>query len=250
VIPVAWGITVALAVAPNLTVKQPSPYQWVLFAALLCVAMIPFLWNGARPLRTYASMLILLTLLAVFFWNTLPTWMSRQAWFPDSSGYEAAFITQTPKLVAAFMMITVLALIGYRRQDYFVTSNAHGKLWIGSAEIAALFVGLAVLVYSKAGPAGVSSISIVRYLPLTLLLAAMNSFAEEVLYAPGLVILRIVLNALPFGTGARQHTGGHGHVYVPWRYGDKRQLGNAIARAAHTRSILNNSTTGESLRAK
>jgi membrane protease YdiL (CAAX protease family) len=120
--------------------------------------------------------------------------MSRQAWFPYSSGYEAAFITQTPKLVAAFIMMAVLALIGYRRQDYFVTSDAHGKLWIGSAGVAALFVRLAVVVYSKAGAAVVNSISIVRYLPLTLLLAALNSFAEEVLYRGALIgpLLRYV----------------------------------------------------------
>jgi hypothetical protein len=60
--------------------------------------------NGAvQPLRTYAVMLVLLTLLAVFFWNGLPAWMSGQAWFPDSSGYAAAFITQSPKFVAAFV---------------------------------------------------------------------------------------------------------------------------------------------------
>jgi hypothetical protein len=40
--------------------------------------------------------LVLLTLLAVFFWNGLPAWMSRQAWFPDPYGYAAAFITQAP----------------------------------------------------------------------------------------------------------------------------------------------------------
>ena len=102
--PVAWGITLALAVAPEVTAtRAPFPLQWALFGGLLCAAMIPFLWKAARPLRTYAGVLALLTLLAVFFWNPLPTWMSRQAWFPDPSGYAAAFITQAPKVVAAFV---------------------------------------------------------------------------------------------------------------------------------------------------
>src|SRR6478672_6503940 len=100
--PVVWGITVALAVAPDLTAtRAPSLLQWAVFAALLCPALIPFLWQAARSLRTYAGMLVLLTLLAVFFWNALPTWMSRQEWFPDPSGYAAAFMMQTPKVVAA-----------------------------------------------------------------------------------------------------------------------------------------------------
>jgi len=77
--PVAWGITLALAVAPEVTAtRAPFPLQWALFGALLCAAMIPFLWKAARPLRTYAGVLALLTLLAVFFWNPLPTWMSRR----------------------------------------------------------------------------------------------------------------------------------------------------------------------------
>jgi len=71
--PVVWGITVALAVTPDLTAMRAlSLLQWVVFGPLLCPALIPFLWRAARPLRTYAGMLVLLTLLAVFFWNGLP----------------------------------------------------------------------------------------------------------------------------------------------------------------------------------
>src|SRR3954464_8081257 len=130
--PAAWAITVALALAPEVSVaRAPSPLRWVLFAALLCVALIPFLWETVRPLRTYAGMLFLQTLLAVFFWNAVPAWMSRQAWFPDPSGYPAAFMMQSPKVVAAFVMMAVLALLGYRRQDFFLSSGAYAKLWTG-----------------------------------------------------------------------------------------------------------------------
>ncbi|HTA43239.1 MAG TPA: CPBP family intramembrane glutamic endopeptidase [Bryobacteraceae bacterium] len=181
-IPAAWVITVALAVVPAVTVtRAPSPLQWVLFAALLCAAMIPFLWKAARPLRTYAGMLLLQTLLAVFFWNALPTWMSRQAWFPDSSGYAAAFIMQSPKVVAAFMMMAVLALLGYRRQEFFVSSGAHGKVWIAAGVVATVVVGFTILV-SMQTTAAEANVAAARYLPLALVLAAMNSFAEEMLY--------------------------------------------------------------------
>jgi membrane protease YdiL (CAAX protease family) len=181
--PVAWGITVALAVAPNVTAtREPSLLRWALFAALLCTAMIPFVWTAARPLRTYAGMLVLLVLLAVFFWNGLPTWMSRQAWFPNPSGYAAAFIMQAPKVVAAFVMMAVLVLFGYRRQEFFVSSGAHGKLWIGSGVVAALAVGLMVVYLQTPVAEAKGSSGAIRYLPLALVLAAMNSFAEEMLY--------------------------------------------------------------------
>jgi membrane protease YdiL (CAAX protease family) len=127
-------------------------------------------------------MLVLLMLLAVFFWNALPTWMSRQGWFPDPSGYAAAFIVQTPKVVAAFVMMAVLALLGYRRQEFFVSSGAHGKLWIGSGVVVALAIGLTVVYSQTPGAEGKGATEAMRYLPLALVLAAMNSFAEEMLY--------------------------------------------------------------------
>jgi hypothetical protein len=77
----------------------------------------------------------------------------------------------------------VLALLGYRRQEFFVSSGPHRKLWIGSGVVAALVMGLTMVVYLQTtaaeakGAAGAT-----RYLPLALVLAAMNSFAEEMLY--------------------------------------------------------------------
>ena len=122
-------------------------------------------------------------MLAVFFWNPLPTWMSQQAWFPGPSGYAAAFIMQSPKVVAAFVMMAVLALLGYRRQEFFLSSGAHGKLWIGSGAAAALAMGLTMFVYLHPTAAEAKgSAGAIRYLPLALVLAAMNSFAEEMLY--------------------------------------------------------------------
>ncbi len=162
---------------------MPFLLRWALFAALLCAAIIPFLWKAARPLRTYAGMLVLLMLLAVFFWNPLPAWMSRQAWFPDPSGYPAAFIVQAPKVVAAFVMMAVLALLGYRRQEFFVSSGAHRKSWIGSGVLAALVMGFTMVLYLQTTSAEAKGAAgAVRYLPLALVLAAMNSFAEEMLY--------------------------------------------------------------------
>jgi membrane protease YdiL (CAAX protease family) len=181
---IAWGITVALAVAPEVAATRvPSLLRWALFTGLLCAAMVPFLWKPARPLRTYAGMLVLLMLLAVFFWSALPTWMSRRPWFPDPSGYAAAFIIQAPKVVAAFVMMAVLALLGYRRQEFFVASGAHAKLSIASGVVAALVMGFTMVVYLQTTAAEAKGAAgTIRYLPLALVLAVMNSFAEEMLY--------------------------------------------------------------------
>jgi membrane protease YdiL (CAAX protease family) len=125
-------------------------------------------------------------LLAVFFWIALPAWMSRQAWFPNPSGYPAAFITQAPKLVTAFAMIAVLAFLRYPRHEFFISGGGLGKLWIGSGVVAALVVGFTVVLYAAGS---------IRYLPLAVVLAAMNSFAEEMLYRG--VLLAPLLRQLP-----------------------------------------------------
>ena len=97
------------------------------------------------------------------------------------SGYPAAFIVQAPKVVAAFVMMAVLALLGYRRQEFFVSSGAHRKSWIGSGVVAALVVGLVLYLQTTSAEAK-GAAGAIRYLPLALVLAAMNSFAEEMLY--------------------------------------------------------------------
>jgi membrane protease YdiL (CAAX protease family) len=189
---VAWGITIALAIAPNIVESgTPSAAQWALFACLLTPALLPFVRTVARPLRTYAGMLVLLDLLAVFFWNALPAWTPHQAWFPDPSGYAAAFILQSPKVVAAFVMMAVLVGLGYRRQEFFLSSGLPRKTWIGLGIGAAVAMGLTLLLSAKSQGAAGS----VRYLPLALVLAAMNSFAEEMLYRG--VLLAPLLRQVP-----------------------------------------------------
>jgi membrane protease YdiL (CAAX protease family) len=175
---VALGVVPAVAATPLALLGRS-----VLVAGLLSAAMIPLVWKPARPLRTYAGMLLLLTLLAVLFWNAVPTWLAAQAWFPDPAGYAAAFLVQSPKLVAALVMMTVLSLLSYPRQELFLSSGGHGKWWIGAGVVAVLAIGVAIVVYAQLTTVEVSgAVGGVRYLPLALVLAGMNSFAEEVLY--------------------------------------------------------------------
>ncbi len=87
---------------------------------------------------------------------------------------------QLPKVVAAFVTTAALTLTGYRRQEFFVSSGVHGKLLIGSGIAAALVTGLTMVVYLQTTAAGARGAAVaIGYLPLALVLAAMNRFAEE-----------------------------------------------------------------------
>jgi membrane protease YdiL (CAAX protease family) len=182
---IAWGITIALAISPN--VVEPGTHsaaQWALFVGLLSPVVLPFVWTPAGSLRTYAGILALLTLLAAFFWNALPAWASHQPWFPDPAGYAAAFIVQSPKVVAAFVLMAVLASLGYSRQEFFLSSGVPRNIWIGLGAGGALVIGLTMLLYMETASLAKlqGAPGAVHYLPLALVLAAMNSFAEEMLY--------------------------------------------------------------------
>src|SRR5581483_3229403 len=101
--------------------------------------------------------------------------------------YPAAFIMQSAKLVAAFVMMGVLAGLGYRRQEFFL-SKSHGKTWIGFFIVAALLMGFAMLARLQTTTGGGrGAAEALRYLPLALALAAINSFAEEMLYRGALL---------------------------------------------------------------
>ena len=86
-----------------------------------------------------------------------------------------------------------------------MSRGARGKLWIGSGAVAALLMGFTMIVYLQATTGGAKGGSgAVRYLPLALVLAAMNSFAEEMLYrgvlfGPLLWDVTISMTAVLFG---------------------------------------------------
>ena len=175
---VAWGMTLALAIGTDIVAaREPSGLQWTLFIALLIPAAVPFVWRRSRAMRPYAAVLFLQTLLAVFFWNRLPGWASAQAWFPQDRG-GAAFALQLPKAIAALLMIGAVAGLGFKRREYFLTGGDGMSPWLRRAGWAAALITALAALYLHAFPAGGN----MRYVPLALLLAGMNAFAEEVLY--------------------------------------------------------------------
>ena len=175
----AWVITIALAIAPDVVLAgTASLFRWTTFIVLLSPAFLPVVWRGLRRLRMYAATLLLLQVLAVFFWNGFALRVAGQPWFPRDP-FVQAFLLQLPKVIAAFVMLAVLALSGYRRRELFLTAGASLPRWAGSTIAVALFLALGMFAYmeSHAGSAVGK-----RNLFMPLVLASMNAFGEEVLY--------------------------------------------------------------------
>ncbi len=176
----AWVITIALAIAPDVVVAgTTTPLRWATFMVLLSPAIIPFVRQTSRPLRMYAATLFLLQLLAVFFWNGFALWAAKQRWFPQSPSVNAILL-QSPKVIAAFIMMAVLALCGYRKREYFLTVGLSLPRWIAPAVGVALLMGLAMFAYLQGHTRNAPAMKHDVLLPLVL--ASMNAFGEEVLY--------------------------------------------------------------------
>jgi hypothetical protein len=105
--PVAWGITVALAVAPEVTATRASSPLDDSVSLESGAAAANLCQHAGAP--DVAGCLFLERLAGVDV---------THAWFPNPSGYAAVFIAQAPKVVAAFVMMAIVALLGYRRQEF------------------------------------------------------------------------------------------------------------------------------------
>jgi len=176
---VAWVITIALAIAPDVVVAGvTSLFRWAMFIVLLSPAIVPFVWQRVRQLRMYAAILLLLQLLAVFFWNGFALWAAGQPWFPKGPSLNA-FLLLLPKVIAAFVMILALSLLGFRRREYFLTAGASLPRWTGPAIAVAVFLGLGMFVYLQRHAENATAN---RGLVMPLVLASMNAFGEEMLY--------------------------------------------------------------------
>lgn len=213
---IAWSITVALAVASNLLGPSASRFlQWMYWPIVVSVVLILVFWAPARPLRVYGGMVVLLTLLSTFWWNWAATWAYAQPWFSRlAPGYAArTMILELPKVAAALAMVAVLASVHYHRGEFFlVRGDLNARLeqpwldasrhvrWAAVGSIFALLMGLAVFVYmwTTVVPSPGTMGRAALYLPAALLAAALNAFAEEMLYRG------VLLGPLLRLTGPRQ----------------------------------------------
>ncbi len=168
---------------------------WLGIAALLLAAT--FVWHSLKPLRTYFIVLGL-----IYLWTVLDAIIRGTAvWQNLMSGQPqmvAILGDRVMLLLNTFLVIAVLFLTGAKRRDVFLavgnlnasvggeTATPKGRRlsWSVLGPIMAILLGgffFAFLVSQT--PAGLSNISsVIPWLPLILLSAAMNAFGEEVTY--------------------------------------------------------------------
>jgi membrane protease YdiL (CAAX protease family) len=201
---VAWGATLLLSRLPEIVLREVVGWDvpwinivWIVAAAGLIVAasVVPLM----QPLRNY--FVIMLTVLVL---TTVVDPLIRRALFGDIA--PAGTDPQLRRLFAervllafeALAIVPVLAALGYRGRQAYVAlgdPSAPSGLRIGRRALSWAVVGPIVAILLVAATAAFASTMAkptadlwsraLPLLPIALLAAALNAFAEEVLYRAG-----------------------------------------------------------------
>lgn len=228
----AWLGTLLLSRLPQIILGElgiitPSTWSvwwWIIMGIALFA--LTYVWAAVRPLRVYFLALTLIWGMPVVFSLLEGTsiWVS---WFgPDRSWVSSFFGERLMVVLMALGIAGILALLGWKRKDYFfalgdVTAPAIGIRWPGREEplpwtVAGLLVALPFTVLILAGVlasnplSGTEIAKVVPLLPAVLVFALMNAFGEELFYraAPLSQLWQVVgkrqaiwMTALWFGLG-------------------------------------------------
>jgi membrane protease YdiL (CAAX protease family) len=201
---VAWGATLLLSRLPEIVLREVVGWDvpwinivWIVAAAGLIVAssVVPLM----RPLRAY--FVVMLTVLVL---TTVVDPLIRAALFGDIAPagtdpqLRRLFAERVLLVLEALAIIPVLATLGYRGGEAYLAVGqlkAHSGLRIGRRALSWAMVGPIVAILLIAATAAFAT-SLARptadlwsralpLLPIALLAAAFNAFAEEVLYRAG-----------------------------------------------------------------
>jgi len=197
----AWGLTLMFAVLPNalphgLAASGPA---WI-FLLWTGLAVAGFAWAAVRPLREACILLIVFFLgnvlqgcvVASSFW---------QQWFRSPDTVPALRLLSMPllKVGLALIMIAVLLWLRYRPWELFL---ARGELnapvepvrgfqiplrWALLSVVVTIFCALILVLISHPRPSPAALAGALPLLPVVLLTAAMNAFAEEVMFRGALL---------------------------------------------------------------
>lgn len=230
----AWVGTLLLSILPDVFFREllGGVPEWLYGAKLALIALLllfSLFWEPAKKLQRY-----FLVFLAIFVteraWQVVAESAEWRAWFPLSgTGFLfQMFSIQLGRLAVAFAMIAALMIIGFRRKEFFL---AFGDLYAPASPLPivgedqptswrslglrlSLYTFLAMLIILAIFFGGYLNanvlVALVPALPMIFLLAAMNSFSEEVAYRAALLapIHRILgagqavwLTAVFFGIG-------------------------------------------------
>lgn len=199
----AWAGTLLLSALPNVLfqVFTGSVPEWMLGAKLTLIAVLLFLGlliAALRPLQRYY-----LTFLAIFLTDLIWQWITTQpdwmSWFSAEGGFVPQMLgIQLGRLGAALLLIAALAIIGFSRKEMFLASGNLGAPAQPMPEVGfdkpsnwrtlglrlclyaflALLVVMAIANLPDAGDLG----RLVPLFPWIVLIAALNSFCEEITY--------------------------------------------------------------------
>jgi membrane protease YdiL (CAAX protease family) len=205
----AWSTTLLISTLPNIIWQEfigapPAGLFWtkiVLLAALICLT---FVWHVARPLRPYFAIFLVLYL-AEEALGRLGTTSLWQSWF---GGIGVSFTTemlgiQLRRLAIAVIVIAMLLLMYRRRSDFFLVKGqldapARPIRWLGMARPASwsrfgwiltlcISLGLLAFLVLAGRPTVNTLVQALPFLPVVLILAAMNAFSEEMNYRAALL---------------------------------------------------------------
>jgi membrane protease YdiL (CAAX protease family) len=205
---VVWLGTLLLSVLPNIIFQEflGGVPEWLLGAKLALIAVLLYatlLVQALRPLQRY-----FLVFLAIFVVELIWQWIAGQpdwlSWFPASGGFLLQMLgIQLRRLGAALLLIATLAIIGFSRKDFFfqlgdlaATSKPMPEVgvdkpsnWRSLGRRLCLFAFLALLaILALVNPPNLDRLErLAPLLPGILLIAAMNSFSEEVTYRAALL---------------------------------------------------------------
>ena len=230
----AWLGTLLLSILPDVLFRELTGNipEWLYGIKLSLIALLLLLslfWKPARDLQRY-----FLVFLAIFLtqraWQAVAESPQWQTWFPSfGTGFLfQLFSVQLGRLTVAFAMIAALFVIGFKREETFI---GFGDLAAPASPIPAVGVdqstdwrslGLRLSLYAFLAMLIILAIffggnlnanvlsTLLPALPMIILLAAMNSFSEEVTYRAALLapIHKILgaeqaiwLTAILFGIG-------------------------------------------------
>lgn len=199
---IAWAVTLLVSLLPDvlsrtLTGGVPAwlfPAKLVLLGVLIVAGLF---WRTARLLRVY-SILFLVLYVAEYLRNCVTNAPRWREWFAGpSSGFTTHMLgEQVLRVGVAVVMIAALLLLRYLPRDFFLVKGdlnapAAPVRWLGIDKpigwrrlgiISSLCISLGMLTFLViAGRPPLAAVNrILPLLPMVLLLAAMNAFAEEV----------------------------------------------------------------------
>ncbi len=207
----AWGGTILLSILPDILFREITGIipEWLYGVKLSLIALLLLLslfWTPAKNLQRY-----FLVFLAIFLieraWQAVaesPQWLVLFPAFETGFLFQL-FSIQLGRLVVALVMIGSLFFIGFKREETFVgfgnlSAPASPMPIIGVEQptnwrslgfrltLYAFLILLVIMMIFYGNILNPSALStLLPALPMIILLAAMNSFSEEVTYRAALL---------------------------------------------------------------